>query len=311
MVLLVFSPAVLLLVKKRFLAGMALSLAIYILAARTPWLNLPLISASGDHWLFDPFSWQLLFTMGIALGSRAFFARLHVPGKRTILCVIGFALAAIAILKSLAVVGKIYQIPSLAALSSLAALPGMDLRTVGPMRLLYFISLLFFLMGIMPSTETLRRIKFATPIIACGQSSLEILPGHAALRVRWPSIVSDQRQLSFVYSRNSVRNVGNAIDGVDVNEGRFHNAVSAFGSSPAASSPSSTLIYRQHRPRTGAAPTRRELSRVAPSSANGDPLPDRPAVRMAFGLTACATSRLSEGSLPAFDSAVARSPRPR
>jgi hypothetical protein len=174
MVLLVFSPGILLLVKTRPLAGMALSLALYIAAARTPWLNLPLISASGEHWLFDPFSWQLLFVMGIALGSRGAFARIHVPSKRTILSVIGLVLGAIAILKILAVVGKVYQIPSLAALSSIAALPGMDLRTVGPMRLLYFVSLLFFIMGIMPTTETLRRMKCAKPLIACGQSSLEI-----------------------------------------------------------------------------------------------------------------------------------------
>jgi hypothetical protein len=174
MVLLVFSPGILLLVKTRLLAGMAISLAIYVAAARTPWLNLPLISASGEHWLFDPFSWQLLFVMGIALGSRGGFARIHVPSKRTILSVIGLALGAIAILKSLAVVGKVYQVPSLAALSSIAALPGMDLRTVGPMRLLYFVSLLFFIMGIMPTTETLRRMRCAKPLIACGQSSLEI-----------------------------------------------------------------------------------------------------------------------------------------
>lgn len=174
MVLLVFAPGMLLLVKTRPLAAMALSLALYVAAARAPWLNLPLVSASGDHWLFDPFSWQLLFVMGMALGSRETFARFNLPRKRTLLWIIGFALGTIAIWKSLAVVGKIYQIPDLAVLSLLSDLPGMDLRTVGITRLLYFISLLVLLIGIMPSTEYLRQLKFAKPVIACGQKSLEI-----------------------------------------------------------------------------------------------------------------------------------------
>lgn len=174
MVLLVFAPGMLLLVKTRPLAAMALSVALYVAAARAPWLNLPLVSASGDHWLFDPFSWQLLFVMGMTLGSRDTFARFDLPRRRTLLWIIGFGLGTIAIMKSLAVVGKIYQVPDLAVLSFLSDLPGMDLRTVGITRLLYFISLLVLLIGIMPSTEYLGQLKFAKPVISCGQKSLEI-----------------------------------------------------------------------------------------------------------------------------------------
>lgn len=87
---------------------------------------------------------------------------------------IGLGIAAIAIVKNLAVVGKIFQIQYLAALSFVADVPGMDLRTVGPTRLLYFASLLFLLMGLMPRTESLRRMTWPRPVIACGQKSLEI-----------------------------------------------------------------------------------------------------------------------------------------
>jgi hypothetical protein len=171
-VFLVFSPGMLLLLKDRLLVGLALSLALYVSAATIPWLNLPVISAARDQWFLNPLSWQLLFVMGIALGSRGTFARLNVPSKRTVLWIIGFVLGAIGILNSLTVIGKVYQIPYVAG--AVAAIPGMDMRTVGVTRLLYFISLLFFLMGIMPSTETLRKMKVARPIIACGQRSLEI-----------------------------------------------------------------------------------------------------------------------------------------
>ena len=174
MVLLIFAPGMLFLLKTHLPVGIALSLALYVAAAQAPWLNLPLVSASGDHWLFDPFSWQLLFVMGIALGSTSTFDRIDISARRRILWMIGFAIAAITIVKNLAVVGRIFEIQYLAVLSFVADVPGMDLRTVGPTRLLYFASLLFLLIGLMPPTESLRRMTWPRPVIACGQKSLEI-----------------------------------------------------------------------------------------------------------------------------------------
>ena len=222
---------------------MALSLALYVAAARAPWLNLPLVSASGDHWLFDPFSWQLLFVMGMALGSRDTFARFNLPRKRTLLWIIGFALGTIAVWKSLAVVGKIYQIPDLAVLSLLSDVPGMDLRTVGITRLLYFISLLVLLIGIMPSTEYLRQLKLAKPVIACGQKSLEIFCLSTLLSELGALVLFEinGNYLSYLV----VITIGlfvMFVTALFLTSFRFHNAVFAFSSSAAAYTPSLTLI---------------------------------------------------------------------
>jgi hypothetical protein len=134
-VLLIFSPCMLLLLKEHVLAGLVLSLALYIAAATIPWLNLPLISASKDHWGFNPLSWQLLFFMGIALGSRGACPQVNVLGRRTTLWIIGFALGAIAICKTLGKVGKVYHIPYLGTLGDIANLPGMDVQTLGVIRI--------------------------------------------------------------------------------------------------------------------------------------------------------------------------------
>lgn len=174
MIILAFSPLMLLLLRRRVLTAVTLSLALYVAAATIPALNLPLISHSKDQWTFNPLSWQLIFVMGMALGSKTIRIELNSTHKRIVLWLIGLALGAIALFRMASKFGRMFSIPYLDSLGHIDTLPGMDAQRVGPLRLLYFLSLLFFIMQMMPSTETLGRMRLARPMIACGEHSLEI-----------------------------------------------------------------------------------------------------------------------------------------
>ena len=173
-IILLFSPMMLLLLRQRIRTALALSIALYVAAATIPELNVPLVSLHKDQWTFNPFSWQLIFVMGMAFGSKSVRIPLSSFGRRMALWGTGLVLTAIALFKIASKVGRMFEIPYLNTLGYLDALPGMDAQRIGIFRLAYFIALLFFITQIMPSSDALARMQLAKPVIACGEHSLEI-----------------------------------------------------------------------------------------------------------------------------------------
>lgn len=173
-IILLFSPIMLLLLRQRIHTALALSVALYVAAATIPQLNVPLVSLHKDQWTFNPFSWQLIFVMGMAFGSKNISIPLSSAGRRMALWGAGLMLTAIAVFKVASKLGRMLDIRYLNTLGHLDTLPGMDAQRIGILRLAYFIALLFFITQILPSSDAFARMRLAKPVIACGEHSLEI-----------------------------------------------------------------------------------------------------------------------------------------
>jgi hypothetical protein len=69
MLLISAAPAILLLLIRSEAAGLALSVGIWLIAAVVPQLNIPSLGGNGA-WPYNPFSWQILFCIGLWVGKR-------------------------------------------------------------------------------------------------------------------------------------------------------------------------------------------------------------------------------------------------
>ena len=179
------APAVLLALRRNPFLALALSASVYIAAGSISWLNLPVTSSSGDHWGLDPFSWQLLFVFGMALGvqrsDHPTFTLQRFRADNATLWIICFLLVAVALLKVGAGVARVAGWSEWLGLHRVLALPGVDITHAGPIRLGYFAMLLFALLTMLPSSAWFERERWPQPVVACGQHSLTIFAVGAVL----------------------------------------------------------------------------------------------------------------------------------
>lgn len=181
----VLGPAVLLALRRFAVPTLAVSALLYIAASLLPWLNLPLTSSLGERWGLNPFSWQLLFVAGMALGARtpgaATFALRRSRFGRVSAWGVGLLLAAIALGRVSAGVAKLAGRSDWSALQRVFALPGLGMTNAGPIRLGYFAMLLFVVLYVLPPSAWFERKRWPQPVIACGSRSLTIFAVSTAL----------------------------------------------------------------------------------------------------------------------------------
>ena len=161
-------PALVWLLERHPALALGASLALYGLANFTG-LNLPSYP-NDDGWFFNPFAWQLLFTIGFLMGSRA---RKGVPLPRSRWLVAGAALYAAF---ALVVIAPWTKLP---LFETWGLVPGdllapMDKTTLSPWRLAHILALAYLVaMFVKPDAGWLRQ-AWARGIIACGRNSLDI-----------------------------------------------------------------------------------------------------------------------------------------
>lgn len=82
LVLLGIFPLIYFGLRTRYWLTLAVSVAVWILATWVPWLNIPNWAYAGQQWPFNPFAWQLIFTIGAAVGVKLLAGETLMPRVR-------------------------------------------------------------------------------------------------------------------------------------------------------------------------------------------------------------------------------------
>lgn len=162
-------PVVLLLLGQHTLAALLPSLALYVTVQVS---GLAVRGYPADHlWYFNPFAWQLLFTIGAACGYARVTGRRILPPRHWLIW------PAVAIVGASLVVRLSWTLHGI-----YDGFPGIFLKQLWPinksnlgfLRLVHFLALAIVTVRLVPADSRLLRQRFSQPIIRCGQQSLQI-----------------------------------------------------------------------------------------------------------------------------------------
>lgn len=167
-------PFVLWLMRKNVWVTLALSFALYLTVQFTGWTFY-----TSDHtgWLFNPFAWQFLFTLGAAFGSERLSALLPLLRSRAVLTITALVAGSIALTVGTAAWHEILpQIPSLYLF---------DVNNTKDVlrapRIVSFLALALLVWRFMPESKVLDEFSLSRAIIKCGQQSLSIFSAGVLL----------------------------------------------------------------------------------------------------------------------------------
>ena len=167
-VLLLWFPALFWLLRKHPAWALAASLALYGIT-RLSGLNLPSYPNS-DGWFFNPFAWQLLFSIGAILGHAA-GKGIALPRSPALI-----AAAALYVIFALVVIAPWTKIP---ALAEWRLVPGdllapVNKSAMSAWRLAHILAVAYLVALIVKPGAAWLRQRWAQGVTACGRSSLEI-----------------------------------------------------------------------------------------------------------------------------------------
>jgi hypothetical protein len=151
---------------------------LYALSRLYGW-NLPNWPAPGV-WFFDPFAWQLLFAIGIALGlDRRDGAPLF---SRPLIAVAGLILAAsaVAVTQGFGMAREAWE--------SLRGALDIDKSQLGLVRLVHFLALTYLIHGLR-LTDRLRDLRFYRPLALLGRHSLWVFVLLSLFSAIWQVLV--------------------------------------------------------------------------------------------------------------------------
>jgi hypothetical protein len=169
MLLLPLGTIYLLLLRRSVLLVLAVALPLYALGQAG--INIRGLKAGHDVWFFNPFAWQLLFAIGLVIGTGA----LRIHRDRALTAVAAAIVGAVAIV--------VWLLPKLARLmpdsSMLAGFQPVEFPLAGitnlePVRLLYFMILAFLIASLTNASDRIWSAHIARPVIVLGQHSLEV-----------------------------------------------------------------------------------------------------------------------------------------
>ncbi len=167
-VLLAWLPALFWLLKRHRAWALMGSLGVYA-AAKALGLNLPSYP-NNDGWFFNPFAWQLLFSIGAILGHAA-TKGVILPRRRWLI-----AAAALYALFALIVIAPWTKLPGLEEWRLVRGdlLAPMDKSGLSPWRLAHILAVAYLVAIFVKPTAGWLRQGWAKGVIACGRSSLDI-----------------------------------------------------------------------------------------------------------------------------------------
>jgi hypothetical protein len=167
-VLLAWFPLLFWLLLRHPALALGASLGLYAVT-RLAGLNLPSYP-NDDGWFFNPFAWQLLFSIGAVLGHAA-TKGVVLPRPRWLV-----AAAALYALFALVVIAPWSKLPGL---EEWRLVPGdllapMDKSGLSPWRLVHILSVAYLVAILVKPGATWLRHGWARGVVACGRSSLDI-----------------------------------------------------------------------------------------------------------------------------------------
>jgi len=144
-------------------AALAAAIMVYALARYYAW-NFPAHPSGG--WYFNPFTWQLLFTMGAwaALGGAA-RAQAWARSRTVLIASVAFVVFAFAV-----TVGARLGVSMLSPLFDVLS----EKTNLAPYRIVHFLALAVIVVHLVPRNWKGLDSKLARPVILCGQRSLEV-----------------------------------------------------------------------------------------------------------------------------------------
>jgi hypothetical protein len=162
-----FAPALWLMVRKPALT-LACSLALYFAARHFGW---NLAASRAGLWYFNPFAWQLLFVLGawIALGGAQ--AIQSIIQTRTVFCL------AVTYIVFAFVVTMATHAPGLGNLLPqwiLEPFDPNDKTNLAPYRVGHLMAIAVVITRFLPADSPVLQWRLLTPLIKCGQNSLEV-----------------------------------------------------------------------------------------------------------------------------------------
>ncbi|WP_051340569.1 OpgC family protein [Azospirillum halopraeferens] len=168
-VLLLAFPLILPALRRRPLAVLAASAALYLAAPRLGW-NLATYP-EGGVWFFNPFAWQFLFILGAVLHRlpdlRAFVTRQNGA-------VMTAAVAWLAIGLFLTLSWRIAYLDSLVPQWLAELLYPISKTDLDPLRLLHFLALAYVTVRLVPAGSPWLAGPLAAPVLACGRQALHV-----------------------------------------------------------------------------------------------------------------------------------------
>lgn len=156
------TPAFVWLLRRNAAAAVCVSIAVYLGNQVLPWLNLPGGTPEGDwQWNFSPFSWQLLFFLGIVAGERQLHERLTswLRSNRYQIPLVILTFVLVAIYYRLMVAGNVPWFPS-------------QKETLAPMRVLHTLLTVMFLFAVALALGGRLRSPLARLVSNIGRSTL-------------------------------------------------------------------------------------------------------------------------------------------
>ncbi len=144
-------------------AALAAAIMVYVLARHFGW-NFPAHPSGG--WYFNPFTWQLLFTMGAwaALGGAS-RAQALARSRMILIASIAFVVFAFVV-----TIGARFGLPTLSPMFDVLS----EKTNLAPYRILHFLALAVIVVHLVPRDWKGLDSKLARPAIVCGQRSLEV-----------------------------------------------------------------------------------------------------------------------------------------
>ena len=173
------------LARQRPLMLMVPSVVVYLVVQVWNWPNLPAYPEDRT-WYFNPFAWQFLFCLGVALGLGRLAGRQLFPRDRRL---VGVALVVVAVSAVIKLSWTLHwyfdEIPALL----IGWLEPISKTNLAPPRLINFVALALVAEALMTPTARVLATLPARAMIACGRLSLNIfclgillsVTGHFAL----------------------------------------------------------------------------------------------------------------------------------
>jgi hypothetical protein len=169
-VLLAGFPVVLLLLRRDALAALIPSFAIYLAAQLS---GLSLYGYPGNHaWLFNPFAWQFLFTIGAACGYARYARRPILPPPLGPL--VGPAAIVLAVALAIKMSWTLHAVANDVPALLIGQLWPIDKTNLAPIRLVHFLALAVLVGRFLKADASFLGWRATAPIIRCGQYSLQI-----------------------------------------------------------------------------------------------------------------------------------------
>ncbi|HTI86061.1 MAG TPA: OpgC domain-containing protein [Alphaproteobacteria bacterium] len=176
LILVLATPAFVLLLTRSQAVALALSASLWLAAAAIPGFTIPSLGLAGEA-SYDPFSWQLLFCIGLWLGKRHYVDGVPFRPRRSLLAVcwmivaIGFAARH---------AGMLFGDPDAYAW---AVEPSVVRSHIHPARLINFLAWVYLVAAYLRADSGLVRSRWTESLRLCGRHSLEVFCAAAPVSI--------------------------------------------------------------------------------------------------------------------------------